>query len=303
MRGLASGPSPGTGRRRASRSTARCWTRAASTPSSCAHPTARTREIVCDALAAGLHVLVEKPLCLDLGDVDRIDAAARAAGLVVQVGYMKRHDLAYERMVEELAREPLELLHIATFTHDPGLARWFGPESPVAQVAPDVRDDVLLGALVHDVNLVHGVLDAMGGAGRAAIVDAHARSDGRAASATAALDGGARWTMGWLRIDGLGDFREELTVYGGDTIHRLAFPAPYLRHAPATYERSDGSRGANLRRRWRAWGERYARQLDHFHACVTGAEACRTPPSQARRDIALLLDLHARVRAAAEAVA
>jgi predicted dehydrogenase len=44
------------------------------------------------AIAAGKHVLCEKPLVLDPRDVDRIAAAATAAGVVVEEGFMYRHE-------------------------------------------------------------------------------------------------------------------------------------------------------------------------------------------------------------------
>jgi D-xylose 1-dehydrogenase (NADP+, D-xylono-1,5-lactone-forming) len=44
------------------------------------------------AIAAGKHVLCEKPLVLDPHDVDRIAAAASAAGVIVEEGYMYRHE-------------------------------------------------------------------------------------------------------------------------------------------------------------------------------------------------------------------
>jgi D-xylose 1-dehydrogenase (NADP+, D-xylono-1,5-lactone-forming) len=44
------------------------------------------------AIAAGKHVLCEKPIALDPADVDRIAAAAAAAGVVVEEGYMYRHE-------------------------------------------------------------------------------------------------------------------------------------------------------------------------------------------------------------------
>ena len=60
-------------------------------------------EVVLDALAAGAHVLVEKPLCLTERDAARIVTARDRAGLVVQVGYMKRFDPAYEALLDDLA--------------------------------------------------------------------------------------------------------------------------------------------------------------------------------------------------------
>ena len=44
------------------------------------------------AIAAGKHVLCEKPLALDPRDVDRIAAAAAAARVVVEEGFMYRHE-------------------------------------------------------------------------------------------------------------------------------------------------------------------------------------------------------------------
>src|SRR6478736_3427912 len=52
------------------------------------------------AIAAGKHVLCEKPLALDPADVDRIAAAAAGAHVVVEEGFMYRHEPMTARVVE-----------------------------------------------------------------------------------------------------------------------------------------------------------------------------------------------------------
>ena len=51
------------------------------------------------AIAAGKHVLCEKPLALDPHDVDRIAAAASSAGVIVEEGFMYRHEPQTQRIV------------------------------------------------------------------------------------------------------------------------------------------------------------------------------------------------------------
>jgi predicted dehydrogenase len=245
---------------------------------------------VLEALEAGLHVLVEKPLCLSAEDAERIVAARDRAGRVVQVGYMKRYDPAVEALLDELG--DAELLHVDTVTHDPGLRRFFAPgaDDPRATAPGDRRarwwSEVFLGALVHDVNLVHAVLERAGaGAGAERVADAFAGDD--RAGGTIVLAGGARWSAAWLALPAVDDFRERIDLYCADGIRRLEFPAPYLLKAPTLYTREEGDR----RRVRRAFEEAYDRALAHFRACLAGETACRTPPEQAARDMALLGEL------------
>ena len=64
-------------------------------------PAGTHAQVVLDALEAGLHVFVEKPMCITLDDADAIIAARDRAGKVVQVGTMKRYDPAVEAMLDE----------------------------------------------------------------------------------------------------------------------------------------------------------------------------------------------------------
>ena len=280
-------------------------------------PNGTHARVTLDALASGRHVLVEKPLCLDPADADRVVAAAEAAGRVVQVGCMKRYDPAYEALLADL-HSGGELLHIASATFDPWLAPSFMPaDAPLAsdvpaaermalarataaQVAAAANDDdpahvhvysdVFLGALVHDVNLVRGVLDRLG-LPAPRVLDAAWAVRGAVATAVLGLPGDVRWTLAWMLIPGLEDFEQKLTVYARDAVRSLLFPAPYLLQSPTVYARSTGTAGGNVTRTSRSWSEAYRRQLEHFHACVTEGETCRTPAGQGRDDVALLAEI------------
>ena len=271
--------------------------------------------VALDALDAGLHVLVEKPLCLSAAGAERIAERAAAADRVVQVGYMKRFAPAYEALLDGLPRSEHELVHVSTLTCDPRLASRFAPrglvtptdvrpadagavlDATVRQAAEATGTDdpglarayaaAFAGALIHDINAVHGVLEVLG-AGSGEVVDAFGDPGAELAGGTVALAGGVRWSMAWMLIEGAGAFAEELRIYARDGTRTLRFPAPYVRAAAATFEhvRADGE---GLIRTCTAAGhaDLYERQLRHFHACVREGECCRTPPLQAGRDIAL----------------
>src|SRR5207237_8454716 len=53
------------------------------------------------AAEAGLHVLVEKPMCFSVAEGQEMVAAADRAVKVLMVGYNKRYDPAYRRLSDE----------------------------------------------------------------------------------------------------------------------------------------------------------------------------------------------------------
>jgi predicted dehydrogenase len=244
--------------------------------------------IVGDALAAGVHVLVEKPLCLTVEEAEAIAAARAETGLTVQVGYMKRFDPAVDRLLEDLDGAPAPR-HVATATFDPGMRGAFG--LPGLDAAPPA--DAFLGALVHDVNLVHGIAGCCGLAVDR-VVDGF--GDGAVVGGTVRLEGGARWSAVWLSLPGTGTFREHVALYADDGVRELVFPAPYALHSPTRYRWTRATSRGSATTIESSWHEAYERQLVHFHACVTEGAVCLTPPEQALADIRLLIALREAAR-------
>lgn len=257
-------------------------------------PNALHAGLVLDGLDAGCHVLVEKPLCLTDEDAERIVRRRDETGLVVQVGYMKRFDAAYEALRQDLAAADPRVRHLSTLAVDPGLAGQFAPPG-FARPRPapaDVRSDAFLGALVHDVNAVRGLLGEAD-PGSLRVLDAFADPAGDLVGGSVALPDGARWTMAWALEPAAGRFEQSITILADDGMRSLTFPAPYLRQASAVLriERASGIRGST-ERVTRSHADAYRCQWEHFFACAMGVESCRTPPEQARADLALLTRLH-----------
>ncbi|MGA8355244.1 MAG: Gfo/Idh/MocA family oxidoreductase [Solirubrobacteraceae bacterium] len=279
-------------------------------------PGATHAEVIMTALETGVHVFTEKPLCLVAEDAWEITRASERTGRLVQVGYMKRYDPAYEQMLRTLAeRRSGNVRLIDCVTYDPGLERFFAPagtahsddiSAPFKARAHEQRSDqarravgasspeeidvyvqIICDGLVHDVNVLGGVLSTLGEP-QPQVIDTAWWAEGRGMQTTLELSDGARCTLSFLQLDGLQDFREELRVHFDDAVHVLRFPAPYLRNCPTVYECTSERNGRSHTDRWQSWTESFVAELTHFHDCVRLGHTCRTPPQQAACDLELL---------------
>jgi predicted dehydrogenase len=99
-------------------------------------PTERHHAVAGACLDAGLHVLVEKPIAVDLAQSDALIALARRKNLVLQVGHVERYNAAFRALA---ARMPRPLLIDAE--------RLSGFKRRGADV------DVVLDLMIHDIDL------------------------------------------------------------------------------------------------------------------------------------------------------
>lgn len=106
-------------------------------------PTALHCEVTCQALAAGAHVMVEKPIARTLHEADQMIEAARRAGKQLMVGHVER----FNPVVTELRR----LVAAGTMGRIHQLhARRVGPRPQRVQ---DVG--VILDLATHDIDVMH----------------------------------------------------------------------------------------------------------------------------------------------------
>jgi predicted dehydrogenase len=112
-----------------------------------ATPAVAHADMACQALAAGKHVLVEKPLALSVADAERVAAAARAAGRVLMVGHLMVYHPAVEYLRVLLDSGELgELLYLYSTRVNLGRARQ--DENALWSFAP------------HDLSMIDYLLEA-----------------------------------------------------------------------------------------------------------------------------------------------
>ena len=85
-------------------------------------PTFTHKQLAVLAANAGKHILLEKPMALNLAECDAIIAAAEANGVVLQLGFMRRFDPEFVAAAQRIeAGEIGQPMLIKSLTHGPGL--------------------------------------------------------------------------------------------------------------------------------------------------------------------------------------
>ena len=261
------------------------------------------------AAKAGMHVLVEKPMCFSVAEGQAMIDAADAAGVSLMVAYNKRYDPAYLRLVEESRTlRDLRLLQITTLESplEPYVQHYNlrkGGPLP-ADVAKSLTDDsqaritaaipdadplsrwgyqmVLLDSLVHELNAMRGV---MGEPERLEFADI------RETGLTAIFKyGGTQCILAWVDLPSIARYSMELALYSPERRLTLSFPSPFLRSMPTLLASEDGEPKSPRSSRTEeilSFRESFKEELIHFHECITTGRQPVTSGSDALHDIAL----------------
>jgi len=261
------------------------------------------------ALQAGKHVLVEKPMCFSVAEGGDMIAAAEAAGKVLMVGYNKRYDPAYARLLDEVRTlQDLRLLRITTLESPiPPYVQHYKlrraaavPKSIADAFAADDADrveaaipeadalsrwvyrNVLLDSLVHEFNAMRGVLGEP---------DSLDFADLRQTGVTLVFTfGAAQCVLARVDLPSIARYSMEFAFYSPDRRVTLAFPSPFLRSMPTLLITEDGKSGsprATVTEEVVSYQESFKMELAHFHECVTTGRKPTTSGGDALRDIAL----------------
>ncbi len=107
-------------------------------------------DLLVAAANAGKPAFVEKPLSLDLGEVDRGIAAAEAAGIAVQVGFNRRFDASHRYVRDQVATGAIGEVHLVRVTSR-------DPAPPPTLQPLEVSGGIFCNMTIHDFDMVRFV--------------------------------------------------------------------------------------------------------------------------------------------------
>lgn len=275
-------------------------------------------ECAIDAMRAGKHVLIEKPMCLTLADAERIIAARNAAGVQAIVGYMRRFAPAFLRAVDEV-RGFDPVLYARVRAHV-GPNSIFIDQSSVVERPTDVPSDVLadkraraaamvaeaIGAAAtpeeivtyrllcglnsHDLSAMRELI----GMPRRVIAATH-WNGGRHYHAI--FDHGTFQTAFESGTDVQARFDAQIEVFSPMRSVRVQYDTPYIRHLPTTLHIATTAGHQYIETVERpTFVDPYTHELRHFHGVVTGRETAKTTPEDSVEDLKLFAMIIAAIR-------
>lgn len=262
------------------------------------------------AARAGIHVFVEKPMCLNMDEGLAMLEAAREGAVQLMVGTMKRYDPAYERMLELLPDAgELRLIRVTTlespfqpyvegYPMEPPMpgppelvaALQAADERRLAAALPDADEQtrfcyrwMLLDNLVHELNALRGAL------GEPDVVK-YAELSPRVVNLSLVF-GGVECHLSWVDLPGMARYSQELAFYGLDRRVILTLPSPYLRGFPSQLA-VEGAGDGGASHSWRtvetvSYVEAFKRELVELHTAIREQRPPRTDAIDGLHDVAL----------------
>lgn len=269
-------------------------------------------EAVVEAAEHGLHVLVEKPMCLSPREAETIIDARDRNGTTVMVGYMRRFAPAFleaKELLPSLGRINFARVHDVigrnqliidqtSYVKRPGdlpssaiQARSARARALVADAIGDVPPAVanayrlLCGLGSHDLSAMRELL------GPAQSV--HAARQWRDGGYITALLEYEDFVVSYeTGVDEQLRFDAHLEVFGDTASFRVQYDTPYVRHLPTTLEVQQTSGDAITRSVRRPHlKDPYTHEWEYFHRCVTTGKRPKTSPEDFLSDLQLFAEL------------
>ncbi len=258
------------------------------------------------AVNNGKHVLVEKPMCLSLPEVDEIVHARDQAGVQVMVGYMRRFAPAFVQAVEEV--KALDKINYARVRDIIGANSLIIEQSSrvhrfddippeamqdrrersqrmvldaIGETPPDVGRAYMLlcGLSSHDISAMREII------GYPKRVVAAAQWNGGNFISAIFEYPGYRVTFE-TGVDRQRRFDAHIEVYGEHKSVRVQYDTPYIRHMPTTlviHETVGDSYRESISRP--TYKDPYTHELEYFYDVVTNGTEPKTTPEDYKEDL------------------
>lgn len=236
-------------------------------------PTHLHRPVAIQALRAGKHVLVEKPMALNGDAADEMLAEADRAGRMLMVAQVLRFMPQYEALADVIAAGTIGAVHSAFFRRRTATPTWAAWEFDSSKNGGGVFD-----LLVHDVDFclrLFGAPEAISSVG----TDAMQKGvDMVVGEFYYPAIGNVTITGGWHHI-GEYPFSMEYTVIGDrGTVEFNSDGRP-----PALYETGKKAQALKLNDH-----DGYQAEIEYFvECCATGAAPVRCPPEDSAKAVKL----------------
>ena len=269
-------------------------------------------ECVIAALEHDVHVLVEKPMCLNAREAGEIIAARDRTGRTVMVGYMRRFAPAFTEAVKLLpslgsinfARvhdvigqnklivdQVAEVVRPEDFPPDAMARRRARGRVLVREAIGDVTDELagayrlLCGLGSHDLSAMRELLGRPRG-----VAAARLWRNGRFIAAL--LDYDDFVVTYETGVDQQVRFDAHIEVYGETSMLRVQYNTPYIRHLPTTLVTEETRGDAFLTAVNRPnLKDPYTHELEYFHQIVQDGTAPKTTPEDFVHDLDLFAEL------------
>lgn len=239
-------------------------------------PTHTHLEVVTAAAEAGKNIFCEKPAALTLAETDAIIAAVEKAGVMFQVGFMRRFDRGYAAAKQQIENGAIG---------DPVVIRSIGRDpfrTSLEYANPAVSGGLILDMGIHDFDLLRWLMG-----------DEIQRVYTEWASLVypELLDvGDVDNAMINVRFEkgGLGNVEVSRTAHYGYDIQtnvigtKGALQIGYLQHTPVLLLNREGARHDVVPHFPERFGPAYTAQIDHYIQCLREQKAPSVTPQDAR---------------------
>jgi predicted dehydrogenase len=281
------------------------------------NPNAHHAEVVLAAIEAGKHVLVEKPMCLTLRDADSISTRRQKAGVIVQVGHMRRYAPAFveacrlvrqmdniclARVHDVLGRNALiinptsRVIRGTDLSKDVAASTVSLQDQMVLEAIGEAPDEIksayllLLGLSTHDISAMRELL----GMPKQVLYAAQRQ---RGMYLSAAFDYGSYICHFETGVDIIPRFDAHLEVFSQDKVVRVQYDTPYVRNLPIRLTvTSANEKGVTEQIDHPAWGDPFVAEWEALFDNITNRHDPKTSPEDFRQDLELFKAMVDRMR-------